>query len=197
MSLSIEQITSARKKTFKNAEELIKDSELLFENGSFARSLFLSQIAVEELGKYLMICSIITQQIRNDDIDWSKFWKRFRSHIEKRGNIYNFGIFLSFETTPEEKKEQIENLEDDLEDLESEKLSSLYTDYTDNEFTLPSNLIDEETAVDKLENAKGVLDFFRTGEELFKAGDIKSIDPEKIKQLHSKLTQIEDDQELA
>ena len=53
--LSIEQLEHGRKRTLHNAEELVTDARILLGNERYARCYFLSEIAVEELGKYVML----------------------------------------------------------------------------------------------------------------------------------------------
>lgn len=100
--LSLEQLAHGRLEALQNAIDLIEDAECLLKQGRWARSAFLSNIAIEELGKYLMIMGAIGNLIAGQ-IDWRKFWKRFVSHREKTGNVFLFDAALS----PSQEDEEI------------------------------------------------------------------------------------------
>lgn len=91
--ISLEQLIDGRKKAFQNACDLIRDAEILYEHQRWARFVFLASIAIEELGKYLMIIGAIGQVLKNQ-MNWKWFWKRFRGHTEKSGNILAFDVLL-------------------------------------------------------------------------------------------------------
>ena len=157
--LSLEQLTHGRLKALQNAVDLINDSECLFRKGRWARSAFLSQIAIEELGKYLMIIGAIGNLIAGR-IEWRKFWKRFVSHREKAGNIFVFDAALSQSRRDKDILKDFEKADRDSTEFHAEKLSSLYVDFKDDQFVLPMDVVDKNTAKKAIENAKAVLSFF-------------------------------------
>jgi AbiV family abortive infection protein len=57
--LSIEQLITGGQKAFQNAYDLIQDAEIPCKNQRWARCVFLCSIAIEELGKYIMIIGAI------------------------------------------------------------------------------------------------------------------------------------------
>jgi AbiV family abortive infection protein len=59
VKININNLWQLRLDCFENAGSLIKESELLFRNGFYPRSFFLSFTALEEYGKYLVICDYI------------------------------------------------------------------------------------------------------------------------------------------
>jgi AbiV family abortive infection protein len=58
--LSDKRLWDIRHSCFQNAAELIEEAEILFDKKHFSRSFFLSYTALEELGKYLVVCDYIT-----------------------------------------------------------------------------------------------------------------------------------------
>jgi AbiV family abortive infection protein len=161
--LSLEQLTQGRLKALQNAIDLISDAECLFKDGRWARSVFLSQIAIEELGKYLIIMGAIGNLIAGQ-IEWSKFWKRFVNHLEKTGNIFYFDAALSPFQEQQEILRNFEKADTDAEEFLKEKLSSLYVDFRNDRFVLPMDEVNEKIAKGAIENAKAVLSFFELGE---------------------------------
>ncbi len=81
--LSVEQVKIAREKALRNAKDLIKDAELLYENARWPRVVFLCQIAGEEIGKHILLSSLTIRLIAGDEINWKRVWKRLTSHREK------------------------------------------------------------------------------------------------------------------
>lgn len=163
--LPIEQLITGRQKAFQNAYDLIQDAEILYEHQRWARCVFLSSIAIEEIGKYIIIIGAIGRVIKSK-VNWKTFWKRFKNHTEKSGNIFAFdvllGPFISHHATISKLVKSL----NDTHEAENEKLSSLYMDIKSGEFILPMEAIDRIIAQKALESAKAVLKFFESGERL-------------------------------
>jgi len=187
--LTLDQLAIGRAKAFQNAADLIEDVDLLFRQRRWARVVFLSQIAIEELGKYLMIIGAIGQVLKNQ-MDWQSFWKRFKKHTEKTGNILTFDAFLSPFISDEDTLEKWQRVQRDEVELEKRKLSSLYVDFQSNQFVLPMDIIDEKLAKQAVNNAKAVFKFFAYGEEVFCKGDITNLTPEKCADVEKKLNNL-------
>ncbi len=64
-----------------NAQRLMEGAELLFEQKMYSISLFLSVLAVEELGKREMLPQHIW--VIDNDKECQKFWQSFRNHKDK------------------------------------------------------------------------------------------------------------------
>jgi AbiV family abortive infection protein len=124
----------------------------------------LSQIAIEELGKYLIIMGAIGNVIAGQ-IEWRKFWQRFMSHREKTGNIFYFNAALSPSQEDREILRDFEKADTGTKEFQKEKLSSLYVDFRSGRFVLPMDVVDEKIAKRAIENAKAVLSFFELGEK--------------------------------
>jgi AbiV family abortive infection protein len=178
--LSLEQLIEGRKKAFLNAADLIADAETLFNNQRWARCIFLTCIAIEEFGKYLMIIGAIGRLLKGD-IDWNRFWKRFRSHQEKSGNIMVFDAMISPFVSHEHTIASLLKSREHTVNQEEEKLSSLYVDFISDSFVLPMDQAQEEDAQKALDSAKSVLKFFEFGEiHAFSKMSPTSVTPEKF-----------------
>jgi len=71
---------------YKNALDLLDDASLLFENGRYARAVSLAVLAMEEYGKSMIIATKASLDL-TDDQEWKVFWKRFRDHDAKIGDV--------------------------------------------------------------------------------------------------------------
>ena len=67
----------------KNSDELIQDARLLFTHGRYARAFALAIVSLEEVGKIPMLTRALSFHAMETH-QWKHFWKRFRSHVEKR-----------------------------------------------------------------------------------------------------------------
>ena len=105
--LSIEQITNLSNYCLQNASELIKEARLLFENKRYARSVFLSMVALEETSKRDITLQAIL--IGENEKQWGEFWEKFRSHRAKIAKMLQDYIVVDFNVMSQKK------LEDHLE----------------------------------------------------------------------------------
>ncbi len=135
--LEINELNLGRKKAIENAEELLEEAEILFVNNKYHRALYLSYIASEEIGKYIYLCSMIIRVIHEENVNWKKFWKKYRNHQDKstillliEDVVLNLDNELSEEHNPFKQSEIQEII----------KLSSLYSDYSNNVFCKPSDM---------------------------------------------------------
>jgi AbiV family abortive infection protein len=112
----------------------------------------LANIAVEELGKYLMIIGAIGQVLKGQ-MDWKRFWKRFREHTEKSGNILAFDVMLDSFISTDNTLRKLQKTYQDARHLEDEKLGSLYVDSNLNKFHLPMESVNEAIAHRALNSA--------------------------------------------
>lgn len=164
-----------------NSEGLIRDAEILYANGRWARCRFLCAIAIEELGKYLMLMSAMVQVARGE-MDWKRFWKRFRQHQEKSGNILAFDKFLSPFDSAVQTVMQLRRTLGEAKQAEAVKMEALYVDFSKNGFTLPHERVDESMALEDLEGAKAVFKFFDANETVL-YGKLDSMTDDQIRDL--------------
>jgi AbiV family abortive infection protein len=154
--LSIDQLKVDRSKALKNAGELIKDSDFLFKKGSWARTLFLSQIAGEEIGKHVLLSSLFIQVIAGDHINWKRAWARITSHREKLelATYMEEDIFLE-QPFPDKLEAYFEQIKHQVKELERFKQKALYCDFTEEIPHCPSDIISKEIALNALKWVKG------------------------------------------
>lgn len=181
--LTVEQLSEGRLKAIQNARSLIEDAECLLESNRWSSAAFLAHIAIEELGKYLMLVGAIGG-VLDGSISWSIFWKRFLSHAQKTQNIFDFDAILSPSESPDEIGEDFEKATADSQKYQQQKLSALYVDFEKDAFVEPAKKVDENIAKGAVAGARSVLSFFEMGErEIFSKGDITSITPEKFRKV--------------
>jgi AbiV family abortive infection protein len=152
--LIAEQLRMLAVKAHSNAVELVSEAELLFQHGHFARCLFLSQIAGEELGKCHIAMTSIPKLFLGK-MNWLRFWQRFRSHKEKSGDVHFFEGFMS----PHEL-ESLETMAQTVSAMETAKMLSLYTEQMQDLALAPSDWAKGEIAGNALGWAKGRLMLF-------------------------------------
>lgn len=181
--LTVEQLSEGRVKVIQNARSLIDDAECLLESNRWSSAAFLAHIAIEELGKYLMLVGAIGG-VLDGSISWSIFWKRFLSHAQKTQNIFDFDALLSPAESPDEIGEDFARAKVDSQKYQQQKLSSLYVDFEKDAFVEPAKKVDENVAKGVVAGARSVLQFFEIRErEIFSKGDITSITPEKFRKV--------------
>jgi len=157
--LSAKDLADGRLAALKNARDLVRDAEILLKNKRWARTVFLTMIAVEELGKYLMIVSALVN-VLGGKVEWGKFWKRFRNHEEKLGNVVMFNAGLA--DSVEQTIALIEKSTDHTKLLQSKKLNALYTDYRSSRFIVPMHVVKAQQARKALKDARSVLMYFES-----------------------------------
>jgi uncharacterized protein (UPF0332 family) len=121
MKLEIDNLKEGILKNINNAQELIDEAEILFENEKYARAYLLSHFAIEESSKCGMLLKIIAFKVWNEKIDIKTVRKRFINHNEK---IKNFKL---------------------LEIFNENKNQSIYVNWTnENEFIMPNEIFKKE-----------------------------------------------------
>lgn len=129
----------------RNARDLVRDAKFLRDNGSPARAIFLSVIAIEELGKLPKLANFgrYARQQR-----WRDFWKAFRNHVDKL-DLHGTVMALSQSLDDEEKRAWLYR-KLTLSPMHDLKMSALYTDWRDGGFRCPADLPDLEITADQL-----------------------------------------------
>lgn len=80
--LSLEQLAAGIQVCLRNIRELKADADLLFEAGRWARSMSMLIMAMEEIGKISILCSMARVPSNNQSL-WTDAWASFRSHEDK------------------------------------------------------------------------------------------------------------------
>jgi len=142
-------------KSADNALELIKDASLLIENKRYIRSYSLSQLALEKVGKSLMLYTFYVklQLNKRDDISLSEFKKNFYSHKKKtiESNMIDLMLFKKkypkSSTNSKKFKEYALNSFRELKLMDNGyfddlKNKSLYVSFEENSFKKPTEYFD-------------------------------------------------------
>ena len=95
-TLTIQNLHELRLIIFDNAQDLYKEACVLNDHAMYSRSYLLAHFCIEELGKLPIIVGVIAKLTNEENIDWKKVGKRFRSHMEKigsqNGHYYTFAL---------------------------------------------------------------------------------------------------------
>ena len=139
--------------SFRNAEELAKEAELLRKKGHQPRALVLHQISIEECGKIDIIVGHAMQLFLSGTMDLEKMASAFRSHKAKNyANAYFtevIGDELEARKSGDVKAavEAFKALQEKFhKDSNDAKNAALYVDFRDGKFISPGDVISAATA---------------------------------------------------
>jgi AbiV family abortive infection protein len=164
MTLSADQLKAGRLKALQNAKELLRESTLLFDNGFWARSVFLSTVVGEELGKYVMLIGAVAEVVvLKDSFDWKKFWRRYLSHTKKNQIILMLEDFMLSEV--DDLTSYFKGLPGLAYDVELGRQLALYSNIIGDGFHSPSELFVEQMAANALTWARGRVKLIQDSEE--------------------------------
>ena len=177
----IELLKELAIKSFENAEELYEESRILLDAEKYSRSLFLTQIAGEELGKHI-ICSGAIVNFIVGKFDIKRFKNRFYKHMEKTQTIDTFEkAILGIKSL---RKPDI--IKENAKILEETKLMGLYCGFIDKYVFKPSEVIEKSLA-------EGAIDILNKRLKLIKSLGLvhllkssNHIPPDKIKNIYNK-----------
>jgi len=154
--LTIQQAVEGKNKALQNARELLEESQILLTQGKYARAYFLSAIAIEELGKHIMLVSLAIRIVLGN-VNWNNFWKRFRDHKSKTLT------FLHTENTALSKDRILfppDFIDNGATSLEEYKLQTLYSDMKNERFVCPNDIVNESLAKKVVDLAEKRLKYF-------------------------------------
>jgi AbiV family abortive infection protein len=184
--LSLEEIELGRAKALANASALVEEAKLLFAAERYPRCYALAHLACEELGKVMMLASIGIES-RLGTANWSKFWKRFRSHKAKTRNILGLDYLVSPIGSDNSDVERYwKDITEHVHMFEDLKLACLYSDYIKGNFFSPNEIIKRHHAESFLKLAEGRLRVISNVEKVT-LGKIKDVDIEEIKRIRKTL----------
>lgn len=185
--LSFDKLEKAYIMVYENAKELLEESNLLFKNKKYARSYSLAQIAHEELAKLPIIYKEATKSLDGEKHDWNDFYKRLRSHESK--NKQNYAAYQIFAILSKEKHIDLNDEEKKtyLKVINQLKNVSLYADIKNNEFTKPSNEIDESLAKVHIELVEQMFHTYSGLNFHFKGNMKKFLDRDNVKSYRKSL----------
>ncbi len=113
--------TNAQLLCLENAEGLVEDAKVLYNNGRFPRALAMCVLSFEEMGKIVQLTGALVNKTPNE---WERFWKRFRDHKSKRKIVASIEADMWGLTDDERRDEQQTE-----EFVERMKLLCLYVDF--------------------------------------------------------------------
>ena len=154
------------KSCLENASELIKDAELLFENKRFARTHTLTQLAIEEIGKSMMLYEFYNslQIDKRKVFDFKKFRKNFRDHKWKTFETKIIDIWMFAENKDSDFEDFAKNNFKEIQKAkkghyDNLKNESLYVSLKKDKFHKPNDLFNEIDTFKFLEYGKRKVEF--------------------------------------
>ncbi|MDD4395924.1 MAG: AbiV family abortive infection protein [Bacteroidales bacterium] len=157
--MDLEQISSDNikvgiLKAIENSESLIQEGSVLFELKRFPRAFSLFQFSNEELGKAILLFSILIWRKLGKKIDYKKYNKVFFEHQSK--HRYSVGIEFTamsmiYSDIEGNKKERLKEIITKLQKAQAYdnlKNASLYINLTDDGFKTPFEQIEKQIVVD-------------------------------------------------
>lgn len=148
MSLSLNQIDEYMLALVLNAKELLRESEVLFENKSFARSYTLAHISREEIAKCKILYAAGRRLASGIEVDWKLTIKRLRDHKAKlRQETVGNSILAAMLGDEEGFEKVVGGASASSDKRNDDKNGSLYVGIsTDGKISIPSEAIDKGLA---------------------------------------------------
>lgn len=152
--LTPEQMADLALASLSNARTLYDDAMLLRGSRRLAGAFVLAGLAMDEVGKHMLVASFYGARNDSDD-EWRKFWRRFKAHQEKLGNALLsawMGDLLNDDPPPDAKAFHIR------------RLAATYADVTeDGTVSVPSETITQAEVDDLLRKVAVELERCETG----------------------------------
>ena len=174
---SVETLKLGRIAALENASSLVEEAELLHKHQHWARTIFLCQIAGEELGKFVILTTAAVElTVSAEGFDWKKLGAHLRSHREKL-TVISVHESVFWEPPPDHFPTYFAELKKTIEILENGKQHAIYSDIQDGNYYSPTWIYNEGIATNALNWAKGRL---RLINELNSLQGIETMTPESI-----------------
>lgn len=154
-NLKVRDAIEGALKTVRNAQQLCDEAELLHRHKMFARSYALSHLAREEVGKSAMLFKVAIDLLLDNQIDWKKVDRRFRSHKEKIKNdrVLTFLLFGHMEVEGRKLDPKVLFNSGTVEYTNARKNASLYVDWVEGKFLSPEESVSEQQSERNLDLA--------------------------------------------
>jgi len=165
-NIKISEIKKGIELSIENSFELISDAEILYENERYARAYSLSQLALEELGKSIMLFDFY-HNLQADDrktFDFKTFRRNFRDHKWKTyESIFIELLMKGNSKSPEFKTVALENFKKIQKNkkghFDNLKNQSLYVSLLNDKFKKPNELFKKEKVSEFIKESKEKIEF--------------------------------------
>jgi AbiV family abortive infection protein len=153
--LTIEELHELRLRIFDNAEQLYKESTLLFEHKHYARACLLAHFCCEELGKIPIVVGVIGKLMNKSDVDWKRVIKRFRDHKLKidSNDFHHYMYAIEADLLRDTDLEWLKQANEDAPKRVEQKNLATYVDVRERNILSPLDNITEQDAIRGRERA--------------------------------------------
>ena len=152
-TLGVSQAAEGIAKALRNAQSLVEDAELLFQNGRWARATALAILAIEEAGKPAVIRSVL---LARDDSERREEWRAYRTHAKKNDMWILPDLFQKGARALDDFQSVVDPESDHPQVLDAVKQAAFYTDaYGTCHWSLPDEVIKEGFAKSMILLARG------------------------------------------
>jgi AbiV family abortive infection protein len=139
-------------KSLENAQELVNEANLLFDNKSYPRSFTLFQLAMEEVGKASLLMQSVIFKLHETDQENKKLLKELRQHKLKTEASQRIDYMIALSMDDRKlKKTLLKNViqqNKSINTINDFKNYSLYVSDKDGTFKKPSEIVRRSTADD-------------------------------------------------
>lgn len=167
-SIGIDKIKNGMNYCIENSKQLITDAELLLENNRFPRAYSITQLAIEEIGKAMMLYGIYNSlqlDIRKE-IDFKLFRKNFRDHKRKTSEATMIDLMMHSEIKVSDsdfKEFALNNFKEIRKanngHYDKLKNDGFYVSIENDKFSKPNEIFNYEDTLDFLNKSKLKIDF--------------------------------------
>ena len=167
-SIQINEIRNGINCCLENSLELISDSELLLINDKYARAHSISQLAIEEVGKAMMLYELYNtlQADGRKDFDFKKFRKNFRDHKWKTYESKIIDLMMYSQNKSKYFKEFALNNFREIQKAKNGyydtlKNNGFYVSLENDIFYKPNQIFDKSEVLKFIEESKAKIEFIK------------------------------------
>src|SRR5690242_5839534 len=145
--LANQELEVGIQKSLINANDLIEEGDILFNNLRYSRAYALYQLAAEEIGKSRLLFALLMERKLEYEIDYKQTNKDFTHHQTKARSALTFEVIALLFMYSSQKSKSMEerksaflnslqgvHSENDLETLNNNKNNSLYVGVANGKF---------------------------------------------------------------
>lgn len=134
--ITLDSLAYAEIKTIQNANELVEEAKLLFENKKYSRTWALSHLAIEEISKTVVFLFAGVTICNGIELKWKELDRFLRSHQSKLKTYFMLN----------EEFNDFSGMIDNVNALNKLKNRSFYVDLIDDKMYKPSDFFDKGQA---------------------------------------------------